>query len=126
MGDHGVFHHTFYLLAALTQGHRIFAVDQFVKQHIGEHGRENRIQRGYAENAVRWRDQGLIELITSPTDGRVTLASMTPQGRERPELVRESVSGIFKRCFQALTAAQIKRLNGLLQQLHGNMLTLRD
>ncbi|WP_255853428.1 MarR family winged helix-turn-helix transcriptional regulator [Marinobacterium rhizophilum] len=74
----------------------------------------------------RMRDQGLIELITSPTDGRVTLASMTPQGRERLELVRESVSGIFKRCFQGLTAAQIKRLNGLLEQLHGNMLTLRD
>lgn len=69
----------------------------------------------------RMRDQGLIELVTSPTDGRVTLASMTPEGRDRLELVRESVSGIFKRCFQGLTAAQIKRLNGLLEQLHDNM-----
>ncbi|MCP8687023.1 MarR family winged helix-turn-helix transcriptional regulator [Marinobacterium sedimentorum] len=69
----------------------------------------------------RMRDQGLIELVTSPTDGRVTLASMTSEGRDRLELVRESVSGIFRRCFQGLTAAQIKRLNGLLEQLHDNM-----
>jgi len=74
----------------------------------------------------RMRDQGLVELSTSASDGRVTLVAMTDDGRQRLEIVRNSVSGIFKRCFAGLTTAQIKRLNGLLEQLHGNMLALRD
>ncbi|NVK43809.1 MAG: MarR family transcriptional regulator [Oceanospirillaceae bacterium] len=74
----------------------------------------------------RMRDQGLIELSTSSSDGRVTLVTMTEPGRERLEMVRESLSGIFKRCFQGLTSTQIKRLNGLMEQLQDNILLLRN
>jgi len=69
----------------------------------------------------RMRDEGLVNLTTSSEDGRVTLVSLTDKGMESLELIRSSVSQLFRSCFKGLSAAQIHRTNTLLARLYDNL-----
>ena len=74
----------------------------------------------------RMRDEGLVNLSTSPDDGRVTLVSLTEKGLDSLELIRGSVSKLFRNSFKGLSAAQIHRNNVLLAKLYDNLKTLSD
>ncbi|PSL12915.1 DNA-binding MarR family transcriptional regulator [Marinobacterium halophilum] len=69
----------------------------------------------------RMRDEGLVNLITSPDDGRVTLVSLTSKGLESLELIRDSVKNLFRNSFKGLSSAQIQRTNVLLAKLYDNL-----
>lgn len=69
----------------------------------------------------RMRDEGLVNLTTSSEDGRVTLVSLTDKGMESLELIRSSVSQLFRSCFKGLSAAQIHRTNTMLARLYDNL-----
>lgn len=69
----------------------------------------------------RMREEGLVNLSTSPRDGRVTLVSLTPQGLESLELVQDSVSNLFRNSFKGLSSSQVHRTNILLKNLYDNL-----
>lgn len=74
----------------------------------------------------RMRDDGLVNLVTSSEDGRVTLVSLTPKGLESLEQIRGSLSTLFRRSFKGLSSAEVERTNMLLERLYGNLKTLAD
>lgn len=74
----------------------------------------------------RMRDEGLVNLVTSSEDGRVTLVSLTDKGLESLELIRGSVSQLFRRSFKGLSSAEIHRTNTLLAKLFDNLKSLSD
>ncbi|SEJ18610.1 DNA-binding transcriptional regulator, MarR family [Pseudomonas linyingensis] len=74
----------------------------------------------------RMRDEGLVNLVTSSEDGRVTLVSLTDKGVESLELIRGSVSKLFRSSFQGLSSAEVHRTNVLLSKLFDNLKALSD
>lgn len=74
----------------------------------------------------RMRDEGLVNLVTSSEDGRVTLVSLTDKGLESLELIRGSVSKLFRSSFEGLSSAEIQRTNVLLSKLFDNLKALSD
>ncbi|MBV1789972.1 MarR family transcriptional regulator [Marinobacterium sp. D7] len=74
----------------------------------------------------RMQDQGLVELTTSASDGRVTLVRLTDKGYGNLNEVRDSVSSIFKRSFKGFSNPQIHRINALLEKLFDNLKSIRD
>ncbi|CAD5375784.1 Winged helix-turn-helix transcriptional regulator [Pseudomonas sp. OF001] len=74
----------------------------------------------------RMRDEGLVNLVTSSEDGRVTLVSLTDKGLESLELIRGSVSKLFRRSFEGVSSAEIQRTNVLLSKLFDNLKALSD
>lgn len=74
----------------------------------------------------RMRDEGLVNLVTSSEDGRVTLVSLTDKGLESLELIRGSVSELFRSSFKGLSSAEVQRTNTLLAKLYDNLKTLSD
>jgi len=69
----------------------------------------------------RMRDEGLVNLSTSPSDGRVTLVSLTHRGLESLELIQDAVSNLFRSSFKGLSSAQVHRANILLKKLYDNL-----
>ena len=74
----------------------------------------------------RMRDEGLVNLVTSSEDGRVTLVSLTDKGLDSLELIRGSVSKLFRRSFEGVSSAEIQRTNVLLSKLFDNLKALSD
>lgn len=69
----------------------------------------------------RMQKDGMVNLSTSPEDGRVTLVSLTDKGMDSLNLIRGSVSQIFHNSFIGLEESQIKELNILLMKLYQNL-----
>lgn len=69
----------------------------------------------------RMRDEGLVEVNTSETDGRVTVVSLTVKGHENVDTVLDATQKLFKRAFRGFTEPQIKKLNLLLMRLFDNL-----
>ena len=55
------------------------------------------------------RDEGLLTVEQSETDGRVTVVSLTEQGNSNVELVLEQTQDLFKKAFKGFSEAQINK-----------------
>ena len=69
----------------------------------------------------RMRDEGLVDVNTSETDGRVTVVTLTDQGHENVESVLEGTQSVFKKAFKGFTEPQIRKSNQLLRKLFDNL-----
>lgn len=69
----------------------------------------------------RMRDEGLLTVEQSETDGRVTVVRLTEQGHTNVELVLEQTQGLFKKAFTGFTEAQINKSTQLLQRFFDNL-----
>ena len=69
----------------------------------------------------RMRDEGLVNVEQSPTDGRVTVVSLTEKGLENVELVREKTQWLFKKAFNGFTEPQINKTTQLLRRYFDNL-----
>jgi DNA-binding MarR family transcriptional regulator len=69
----------------------------------------------------RMKADGLVNTNPCPSDGRVTLVSLTDAGRQTIEQIQVSTSDIFKNSFKGLTEAQITKLNGTLETIFNNL-----
>lgn len=56
----------------------------------------------------------------------MTLVSLTDKGVDSLELIRNSVSQLFRNSFKGLSSAQIHRTNVLLAKLYNNLKDLSD
>jgi DNA-binding MarR family transcriptional regulator len=85
-----------------------------------------------AENAViklstttkvvqRLRDEGLVKLRRSRRDARVTEVQITARGLAVVAKVRAVASGIYRRAFADVPAAEVLRFKELLVHLHRNI-----
>jgi len=69
----------------------------------------------------RMRDEGLVSVNTSETDGRVTVVSLTDLGHENVTTVLDGTQGVFKKAFRGFTEPQIRKTNQLLRKLFDNL-----
>lgn len=69
----------------------------------------------------RMRDEGLVEVNTSETDGRVTVVTLTELGHSNVERVLDGTQGVFKKAFKGFTEPQILKSNQLLRKLFDNL-----
>lgn len=73
------------------------------------------------KTVYRMRDEGLVEVNPSPTDGRVIIVSLSREGYRRVSVVREQTESLFKQAFHGLSDAQIERMNRLLSHIFSNI-----
>lgn len=69
----------------------------------------------------RMRDEGLVNVEQSATDGRVTVVSLTEKGYDNVEVVKERTQDLFKKAFQGFTEPQINKTTHLLQRFFDNL-----
>ena len=69
----------------------------------------------------RMKAEGLVDTATSEQDARVTVVTLTEQGREAIERGQLATRHIFQRSFEGLTPTQIRRLNESLHQILDNL-----
>lgn len=69
----------------------------------------------------RMQDEGLVDVKTSETDGRVSVVSLTAKGDAAIDEVIASTQKLFRRLFNGLTESQITRLNATLSQMLDNL-----
>ena len=69
----------------------------------------------------RMRDEGLLTVEQSETDGRVTVVCLTEKGAHNVELVLEQTQALFHKAFDGFTEPQIKKTTELLQRFFNNL-----
>ncbi len=69
----------------------------------------------------RMRDEGLVVVKTSESDGRVSMVTLTDKGQENVETVLESTQAVFSRAFKGFTEPQVQKTNKLLQRFFDNL-----
>lgn len=69
----------------------------------------------------RMRDEGLVSVNVSESDGRVVIVSLTEKGEENIATVLEATQKLFKKAFKGFTEAQIKKTNLYLSRLFANL-----
>lgn len=69
----------------------------------------------------RMKAEGLVDTATSELDARVTVVTLTAQGRQAIERGQLATRHIFQRSFEGLTPTQIRRLNESLHQILDNL-----
>ena len=69
----------------------------------------------------RMRDEGLVYINISESDGRVVLVSLTEKGGESVATVQEATQKLFKKAFKGFTEPQIKKMNIYMSHLFVNL-----
>lgn len=65
----------------------------------------------------RMQDAGLVDVVPRPSDNRVAVVSMTPQGRDLYDRSRVAASRVFRRAADQFTPTEFAALSRLLIQL---------
>lgn len=69
----------------------------------------------------RMKDDGLVDTIQSPEDGRVTLVSLTEAGRAAFFAMHDATHDLFHSSFKGLTEPQLRKLNQSLAIIFSNL-----
>ncbi|WP_286239524.1 MarR family winged helix-turn-helix transcriptional regulator [Neptuniibacter halophilus] len=69
----------------------------------------------------KMRDEGLVDVQPSELDGRVSIVSLTEQGRDKVEQVRQQTHHLFTEAFSGMTETQINRSTALLKKYFENL-----
>lgn len=75
----------------------------------------------FTKIVYRMRDEGLVNVMPSASDGRVTVVSLTDKGQDNVDQVLSSTQGLFQRAFRGFSEPQIKKATELLQRLFDNL-----
>lgn len=73
----------------------------------------------------RMEEEGLVRTGARLSDQRVTEVSITARGRKSLGLVRKVAADVYEKVTAEFSSDDIEALNGLLQNLESNLLTLR-
>lgn len=69
------------------------------------------------KTVYRMRDDGLVDVVPSDRDGRMTMVSLTEKGLDTIDDIIDGTQRFLGRVFDGLTDAQVSKLNGALEQL---------
>ncbi|GBQ99741.1 MarR family transcriptional regulator [Acetobacter nitrogenifigens DSM 23921 = NBRC 105050] len=69
----------------------------------------------------RMQAEGLTTTSVSPTDGRVTIVSLTDEGRAALEKVRAKAGLIFQRAFHDIPDSEIESLMKMVKKIYDNI-----
>lgn len=69
----------------------------------------------------RMQAEGLTTTCVSPTDGRVTIVSLTDEGRAALEKVRTKAGLIFHRAFHDIPDSEIESLMKMVKKIYDNI-----
>ncbi len=69
----------------------------------------------------RMREEGLVSVEPSETDGRVTMVELTEQGHEKIHAILEGTQKMFAKAFKGFTEPQIQKSTQLLQRYFENL-----
>jgi DNA-binding MarR family transcriptional regulator len=73
----------------------------------------------------RMTEEGLVRNGPRLSDQRVTEVTITPRGRKCVEIIKRVAADVFAKSASHLSSREIEVLNGVLNGLEGNLLTIR-
>lgn len=71
--------------------------------------------------SYKLQQDGMLEIVTSEEDARVSMVSLTEAGRETVTAVIESTQKVFERAYEGFSREQLDTLNQTLHQLFVNL-----
>ena len=73
------------------------------------------------KTVYRMQEQGLVDIRANKNDGRVTMVSITQEGKKLIDTVIEKTEKTINRAFEDMTKKEIEQLNELLKKIFDNL-----
>lgn len=117
MTAHGVTYAQWPAIAALGRGQARTAADL---------ARELQTDAGAMTRMLdRLEEKGLVSRTRDPSDRRVTLIDLTPEGLRAGAPIREVLADVLNEALRGFSAEEFDAFRGYLRRIHANVVTCR-
>lgn len=103
---------------SLSDGRCLATVGAFAPLSVNDLARQANLNKGQASRAVQSLvDQGLVRKVSSPTDGRGVVLTLSPQGRKAWQRTMRVIEQRNKDIFGCLSPAELALLSQFFDRL---------